>query len=58
MLTKLEWFQHFGTSNNSISTFFEDKIKIFGFHAVVLVKTFKLMYQLLLRTGINEAMVI
>ena len=35
-------------SPNSISTFFEKQIKFLGFHAVVLVKTFPLMYQLLM----------
>ena len=47
ILTKLRRFQHFGTSQNSISTFF--KIKYFlGFHGVVLVKTFPLMHQILM----------
>ena len=32
--------------SNSISKFFEKKIKFFGFHGVVLVKTFPLTYQL------------
>ena len=31
-----------------ISNFFEKKIKFLGSHAVVLVKTFPLMYQLLM----------
>ena len=31
-----------------ISNFFEKKIKFLGFHGVVLVKTFPLMYQLLM----------
>ena len=48
ILTKLRWFQLFGTSQNSISKFFEKKIKFLGFPAVVLVKTFLLMYQLLM----------
>ena len=48
ILTKLSSFQHFGTSQNSITTFFESKIKLLGFHAIVLLKTFPLMYQLLL----------
>ena len=47
-LMKLRRFQHMGTSQNSISIFFENKIIFFGFHAVVLVKTFPLMYHLLL----------
>ena len=43
-------FQHSkNTSQNSISTFFEKKINFWGgFDAVVLVKTFPLMYQILL----------
>ena len=45
---KLEWFQHFGTSQNLISTFLENEFKFLGFHAVVLVKTFTLIYQLLM----------
>ena len=43
-----EWFQYFSTSQNSISTFDEKKIDFLGFRAVALVKTFPLMYQLLL----------
>ena len=39
----------YNTSQNSISTFFEKKIKFLGFHGVVLVKTFPLMYQLLMQ---------
>ena len=39
-------------------TFLKKKIKFLGFHGVVLVKTFPLMYQLLCRTDIDEAMVI
>ena len=31
ILTKLGWFQHFSTSQNSISTLFEKKNQIFGF---------------------------
>ena len=42
---------HFGTSKNSISTFFEKKIIFLGFHSVVIVKTFPLMYQLLGTVG-------
>ena len=48
ILTKLRWFQLFGKSQNLISNFFEKKIKFSNFHAVVLVKTFPLMYQLLM----------
>ena len=48
ILTKLGWFQLFGTSQNSISNFIEKKIKFYGFHSVVLMKTFPLMYKLLL----------
>ena len=40
ILTKLRWFQLFGTSQNSISNFFEKKL---GFQAVVLMKTITLM---------------
>ena len=36
------------TSQNSISNFFEKKITFFDFRVVVLVKTFPLMYQLLM----------
>ena len=35
----------FSTSQNLISAFHENKFKSFGFHAVVLMKTFPLMYQ-------------
>ena len=35
-------------SQNLIPTFFENKIEFLGFPDVVLVKTFLLMYQLLL----------
>ena len=45
ILTKLGWFQLFVKNQNS--NFFE-KIKFWGFHDVVLVKTFPLMDQLLL----------
>ena len=34
--------------SNSISNFLKKKIKIFGSHVVVLVKTFPLTYQLLM----------
>ena len=46
ILTKLRSFQLFGTSQNLISNFFEKKIKFSNLYAVVLVKTFPLMYQL------------
>ena len=46
ILTKLRRFQLFVKIR--ISNFFEEKIiLILGFHAVVLVKTFPMMYQLL-----------
>ena len=48
ILTKLWWFQLFSTSQNSNFELFEKKIKFSGSHAVVLVKTFTLMYQLLM----------
>ena len=48
ILTKLRWFQHFSTSQNSNFELFWKKIKFLGFHVVVLVKTFPLMYQLLM----------
>ena len=48
ILTKLRWFQLFIKSQNSNSNFFEKKFKFSGFHGVVLVKTFPLMYQLLM----------
>ena len=45
------WFKLFSTrtkyKSNSISKFFEKKIKFLGSHVVVLVKTFPLTYQLL-----------
>ena len=46
LLTKVRGFQLFSTSQNSISIFFS----IFGFHAVVLVKTFLLMNQISITT--------
>ena len=47
ILTKLRWFQLFIKNQNS--NFFEKKKNEFwGFHGVVLVKTFPLMYQLLM----------
>ena len=46
--TQLGWFQHFRTNQitcqNSISTFFEKKIKFLGYLVVVLVKTFLFIY--------------
>ena len=48
ILMKLGWFQLFGTSQNSFSNFFEKKIKFLCFHGVVLVKTFRLICQLLM----------
>ena len=52
ILTKLRWSQLFSTQNkssNSVSNFFEKKIQFLGFHAVVLLKTFPLIYQLLMK---------
>ena len=40
------WHKSKNTSQNSILNFFRKKIAFLGFHAVVLVKTFPLMYQL------------
>ena len=48
ILTKLRWFQLFVRSQNSNFELFWKKNPIFGFHGVVLVKTFSLMYQLLM----------
>ena len=48
ILTKLRWFQLFVKSQNSNLELFWKKIKFLGFHGVVLVKTFPLMYQLLM----------
>ena len=48
ILTKLWWFQLFVKSKNSNFELFWKKNQIFGFHGVVLVKTFPLMYQLLM----------
>ena len=45
ILTKLRWFQLFVKNQNSN---FSEKIKFGGFHGVVLVKTFPLMYQFLM----------
>ena len=47
-IDEAKWFQYFSTSQNSISTFYEKKINFLGFRAVALVKTFPLMYQLLM----------
>ena len=47
-LTKLRWFQLFVKSQNSNFELFWKKIYFLGSHAVVLVKTFPLMYQLLM----------
>ena len=47
-IDEAKWFQYFSTSQNSISTFYEKKINFLGFRAVALVKTFPLMYQLLI----------
>ena len=46
ILTKLRWSQLFVKNQNS--NFFEKKNEFLGFHGVVLVKTFPLMYQLLM----------
>ena len=40
ILMKLKSFQHFSTSQNSISTLFKKKFKFLGFHVLGLVKTF------------------
>ena len=48
ILTKLRWFQLFVKSQNSNFELFWKKIQFLGFNAVVLVKTFPLMYQLLM----------
>ena len=49
ILTKLRWFQLFVKSQNSnFELFWKKKIKFLDFHGVVLVKTFPLMYQLLM----------
>ena len=49
ILTKLRWYQLFGTSLNSISNFFEKKIQVYGYPWCILVKTFPLVYQLLMQ---------
>ena len=49
ILTKLRWFQLFVKCQNSnFELFWKRKINFGGFHGVVLVKTFPLMYQLLM----------
>ena len=48
MLTKLRWFQLFVKSQNSNFELFWKKSNFWGFHGAVLVKTFPLMYQLLM----------
>ena len=49
ILTKLRWFQLFSTQVKiQFRPFFEKKINFLGFHVVVLMKTFPLMYQLLM----------
>ena len=48
ILTKLRWFQLFVKSQNSNFELIWKKFKFLSFHGVVLVKTFPLMYQLLL----------
>ena len=49
ILTKLRWFQLFVKSQISNFKLFWKKFKFSGFHVVVLVKTFPLMYQLLMK---------
>ena len=48
ILTKLRWFQLFIKRQISNFKLFWKKFKFLGFHGVVLVKTFPLMYQLLM----------
>ena len=49
ILTKLRWFQLFSQKSKfEFQTFLKKKIKFLGFHGVVLMKTFPLMYQLLM----------
>ena len=48
ILTKLRWFQLFVKSQNSNFELFWKKFKFWGFQAVVLVKIFPLMYQILM----------
>ena len=50
ILTKLRWFQLFVKSQiSNFKLFWKKKIKFLVFHGVVLVKTFPLMYQLLIK---------
>ena len=49
ILTKLRWFQLFVKSQNSNFELFWKKIQFLCFHGVVFVKTFPLMYQLLMQ---------
>ena len=60
ILTKLRRFQLFVKNQKfEFRTFLKKKIKLLGFHDVVLVRTFPLMYQLLMyRTDNDEAKVI
>ena len=48
ILTKLRWFQLFVKSQNSNFKLQQKKSNFWGFHSVVLVKTFPLMHQLLM----------
>ena len=48
IVAKLRWFQLFVKSQNSNFKVLWKKIKFLGFHGVVLVKTFPLMYQVLM----------
>ena len=49
ILTKLRWFQLFVKRHiSNFELFWKKKINFFGSHVVVLVKTFPLMYQLLM----------
>ena len=48
ILTKLRWFQLFVKSQNSNFELLKKKKQFLGFHGVVLVKTYPLMYQLLM----------
>ena len=45
---KLKIVYKYDSRNTQVSKFFLNKIKFLGFHGVVLVKTFPLMYQLLM----------
>ena len=48
ILTKLRWFPLFVTNQNSNFELFWKKFNFLGFHGVILVKTFLLMYHLLM----------